>query len=257
VGDDGDNILWGNAGDDLMDGRAGVDWVSYFATSVAPGIIVNDPGPVEVDLAAETGIDHADGSDDRLVDLEAVLGSLGDDVLLGGGGENLLLGEEGNDHVDGRGGARDYVAGGPGDDELIGGPGKSDMASYTAEVAVSADLAAGTASTALGSDDLTGIEGIIGSFEGDALLGNGVRNWMFGRAGPDLILGRGGSDILDGEGGVEDVDGGGGIDFCLSVPNANCEESSLPPGVQAALEQIEDLEELAAKKKKGIKKFKK
>ncbi|HEX2030664.1 MAG TPA: calcium-binding protein [Actinomycetota bacterium] len=256
VGDDGDNILVGNAGDDLLDGRAGVDWVSYFSTTLEGGATIANPGPVEADLAAETATDHFSGDVDRLLEMEAILGSVGDDVFRGAGGANLLLGDEGDDLLDGRGG-RDYLNGGPGADGLFGGKGKSDTSSYSDGPAVTADLAARSATTVEGGDELAGIEAIVGSGSGDTILGNGARNWIFGGPGPDLIFGRGGSDILDGEGGKDEVDGGAGTDYCLSKPNERCEASSLPPAVQAALDRIKELEDLAAKKKKGIKSFKK
>ena len=256
VGDDGDNILVGNAGDDLLDGRAGVDWVSYFSTTAPGGATITNPGPVEVDLAAETGIDHFAGDEDRLVDVEAVLGSVGDDVFRGAGGANLLLGDEGDDLLDGRGG-RDYLNGGPGADDLLGGKGRSDTSSYSDGPPVTVDLAAGSATTGEGTDALTGVEAVVGSSGGDTIRGNAIRNWIFGGPGPDLIFGRRGSDVLDGEAGKDHLDGGPGKDYCLSTPNVRCEESSLPPAVQKALAQIKALEDLAAKKKKGIKSFKK
>jgi Ca2+-binding RTX toxin-like protein len=256
VGDDADNVLIGNGGDDLLDGDAGLDWVSYFSTTVAQGVTIENPGPVAVDLAAGTGVDHSGGDQDTLVDLEAVLGSFGDDVIRGHGGEDILLGEDGDDLLAGRAGP-DYMAGGPGDDQLLGGKGKRDAVSYSAGPAVTVDVAQGSATSAEGTDQLSSIEAVLGSDSGDTLRGDGARNWLFGGSGADVLFGRAGSDILDGEKGKDHVDGGAGTDYCLDEPNVRCEESDLPPAVQKALKQIKELESVAAKKKKGIKSFKK
>jgi Ca2+-binding RTX toxin-like protein len=117
------DFLQGGAGDDVLDGRGGVDKVSYRLHG----------RPVRVDLAAGTAVSTGHERD-RLRSIEQVEGGDGDDVLRGGSGPNLLQGLGGDDVLDGRGGD-DVLAGsdgsdakGPPDRDLLrGGPGRDTL----------------------------------------------------------------------------------------------------------------------------------
>lgn len=117
-GEDGDDRLLGDAGRDRLSGGAGADWLDGgdgfdFATWEEA------PAGVAVDLAAGTGSrGWAEG--DRLVSVEALLGSAFGDRLSGDDGVNLIRGGAGNDVIAGRGG-NDVLDGGDGADIFVFG----------------------------------------------------------------------------------------------------------------------------------------
>ncbi|HEY1179900.1 MAG TPA: calcium-binding protein, partial [Phytomonospora sp.] len=109
-GGTGADVLVGGEGDDLMVGGEGVDRASYFV----------GPGGVAVDLGAGTAVGVGL---DRLVGVEDVDGSAGDDILQGDAGVNALRGFAGVDSLNGRAGD-DTLDGGQGDDIVTGGAGQ-------------------------------------------------------------------------------------------------------------------------------------
>jgi RTX calcium-binding nonapeptide repeat (4 copies) len=162
--------------------------------------------------------------DDHLVGTgkdDVIVGLGGNDTILGGAGYDLTCAGRGDDIVK-AGGGHDDSAGGPGDDEIFangsGGPGEVDAmignggndvfhgGPGTAAVdfdfalgAVSADLAAGTA-TGEGNDTLRHIDFLVGSRFDDILGGTNGFNIIAGGGGSDRISGRRGPDFLSGEG---------------------------------------------------------
>ena len=133
----------------------------------------------------------------------------GNDTITGGGGNDLIFGDTGIGIVSGMGefasvtGGNDVLDGRGGDDTIIGGAG-IDTVVFSLDQAVHVNLngIVGTAAVAgnlveavgQGSDQLDGIENIIGSSRDDMLIGNGVFNVIEGGAGADMINGGGGSD---------------------------------------------------------------
>ena len=112
-GGTGNDRLFGNAGNDLINGEGGDDFVDYSGSS----------GAVQVDLtdtALPIGGTGVGEGNDRLLNIENVLGSNLDDTLLGSSGDNLLNGALGNDSIDG-GGGNDTLVGGEGDDNFTVG----------------------------------------------------------------------------------------------------------------------------------------
>jgi hypothetical protein len=96
----------------------------------------------------------------------------------------------------------DTLAGGLGDDTLIGGDGTADFASYanasgTIEATLSNTTDAGVAEGGDGSDQLFGIEGLIGGNSNDTLIGNSSANTLYGGDGVDSLVGGGDNDWLD------------------------------------------------------------
>lgn len=233
-GGDGDDLIEGGGGDDLIDGGAGVDTVSY----------ANAPGAVVVNLSVNgynaTGID----GQDRIVNVENVIGSGFDDVIIGGSAANRLEGGDGNDRLEGRGGT-DILIGGAGADVMIGG-GNADMMiggqgndSYYVDhvgdqiaegpdggydsVFASVDFWLGDFIDALwlqGDLDLSGH----GNALANLLQGNDGDNILDGLEGEDRLVGAGGDDVLNGGAGDDllepgtgndTVDGGAGFDTLL------------------------------------------
>jgi len=118
VGSNFDDMLTGNAGDnnfiamlgdDVIDGGAGFDGAEH-------NFLFD---PVTVDLAL--GTSSGQGSD-QLLSIEAVGGTIGEDLLLGSDGPDSLTGRAGDDRIEGRG-ANDDLAGNEGEDFLDGGDG--------------------------------------------------------------------------------------------------------------------------------------
>lgn len=211
------NIIFGTTGNDIVDGRGGIDYVLYaFATS-----------PVTIDLSTDTVTGYGTT---QLIGIEGAMGSYLDDVLIGDAENNALFGLDGDDEFHG-GAGDDWLLGGLDDDLIDGGPGTFDLAdfSFSATQGVDADLSTGVA-IGEGVDTLVGVEALYGSAFGDALIGDGLANVIYGDAGDDLIQGREGDDGLDGGPGNNQVDGGPGTDSCFAATTpTSCESADRPP----------------------------
>ncbi|RYF83001.1 MAG: hypothetical protein EOO29_05010 [Comamonadaceae bacterium] len=83
-------IFRGREGNDMIDGRGGVDQVRY--DNSASGVVI--------DLATEIASDGFGGTD-TLRNIEEVRGSAHDDQITGGGSAELFYGNAGNDVIDG------------------------------------------------------------------------------------------------------------------------------------------------------------
>jgi glucose/arabinose dehydrogenase/PKD repeat protein len=155
---------------------------------------------------------------------ETISGTSGDDVICARGGNDTVNGLGGNDTLKGEAG-NDRLLGGAGDDALDGGLG-TDTASYAPSLtAVTASLAANSA-TGEGSDTFLGVENLLGSSKADKLTGSGANNRLTGGggndtenggAGNDTLVGSGGADTLDSVDGVsgnDSLNGGAGTDTC-------------------------------------------
>lgn len=106
---EGDDILAGLDGDDVIDGGDGNDTAAYDTALCC----------VRADLLEGTA--SGQGAD-RLISIESLIGSQGDDVLRGTYGPNVLDGLGGTDLLYGQGGG-DTLLGGFGDDYLATGGG--------------------------------------------------------------------------------------------------------------------------------------
>jgi len=135
---------------------------------------------------------------------DQMLGTAGNDTLNGGAGNDTLLGGAGND----------TLIGGAGNDRLDGGLGL-DVASYadlTTTLYIDFTQFSGTLTTALGTDTLISIEGIIGGSGDDEIKGDIGANYFEGGAGNDFLGGGGGNDTLLGGAGNDGLAGGDGND---------------------------------------------
>jgi Ca2+-binding RTX toxin-like protein len=238
TGSDFNDTLTGNAGDNVLDGGAGTDTVSYSSAS----------GAVSVALTASGGSSTGAGGNDTLMSIENVVGSDFNDTLTGNAGANTLDGGAGTDTVSyanasggvsvtltaaggsatGAGGndtlvSIENVAGSGFNDVLMGnanantldGGAGTDTVSYanaTGGVTVTLTATGGSATGAGGSDTLASIENVTGSGFTDTLIGNAGANMIDGGAGNDNLQGSGGDDILIGGQGADTIDGGTGLD---------------------------------------------
>ncbi len=168
---------------------------------------------------------------DMLGGADTVIAGSGNDTIFGGDGNDRLFGGAGNDLLYGGAGA-DSLVGGAGndtlfggtnpnnaDDTLIGGTGFDYVSYASASGAVTVNLATGRATGADGNDQISQVEGVIGSAFNDVITGDGGANNLRGLAGNDTIDGGGGNDTIEGGLGNDSLVGGAGNDT-LSFDNA-------------------------------------
>ncbi len=163
VGNDGNDTLVGGPGNDTLDGGAGYDYILYSDTG----------GTVDLSLAVTTAQNTGAGGTDTLLNIEGVLGGIGNDRFVGSTADNLLDGASGSDNLFGLGG-NDTLLGQLGNDVLNGGGGN--------------DFLVG----GFGLDNLNGGPG------DDTLDGGSLNDQLIGGTGADLIDGGPGRDILVG-----------------------------------------------------------
>lgn len=132
--------------------------------------------------------------------------------LLGGFGNDSVSGTDFSDTMNG-GAGNDTLIGGAGADILIGGDGL-DWAIYDGNEGVTVNMANPALSTGEASGDrFTGIEGLIGTWEADILIGDSRNNGLRGMYGDDTLTGGVGNDSLDGGRGYDRLLGGKGNDI--------------------------------------------
>ena len=209
----------GRQGNDLIDGKGGIDWVDYLRSTSG----------VNVNLATGVAQDGY-GTTDTLANIEDVRGSRDfNDLITGNGGNNSLEGLGGNDTLIG-GGGDDTLLGGAGNDSIVGDAGID-------TVAFAGNFADYTVSYNAVTERFTVVDGVagrdgndtVGSVEflqfadgtrtaaslgaGNQLLtGTAGDDTLTGGAGNDTLLGLGGNDWLEGGPGDDSLDGGTGVD---------------------------------------------
>lgn len=185
-GERGDDLLEGGAGDgDFLDGGLGTDTSSYEGSSTA----------VTVDLSKfEGGASGGDAEGDRLFSIENLIGSDHADTLTGSDEDNV-------------------IEGGDGGDNLVGGEGNDTVSYASSDASVTVNLSSDTTSGGdAAGDTITGFENVIGSDHNDALTGDAEVNTLTGGLGNDTLSGNAGDDVLIGEEGADNLSGGDGND---------------------------------------------
>ncbi|MEA1071104.1 M10 family metallopeptidase [Sphingomonas sp. LY160] len=205
VGDANANVVEGGLGDDFLDGRDGVDTVSYRGST---GVTVN----LATTTAQNTGIGI-----DTIVNFENVRTGSGSDNITGDANANVFF----------DGGGADIYNGADGSDTV-------DYSAATSTVVVNLNtLTAQNTGTSGGLDTLTNIENLVGaasfsnSLTGNALanrlVGGALTDTIVGGAGDDVVIGGGGNDTLFGDNngtlsaqeGNDILEGGAGNDFIV------------------------------------------
>jgi Ca2+-binding RTX toxin-like protein len=202
------DTIMASSGDDTYDGGRGTDTLDFSAMS--SGVIV--------DLAAGTATGPGN---QKLIAIENVVGSSGDDVITGNSGANVINAGDGDDVVDGGAGndrmtgvagddiliggaGNDRVSGGDGNDVIIGGAGNDtydggagyDVLDYSE--ATSPIVVTNGRVTGMGSDRYSNIEKVIGSSFADSFSGGRNADTFDGGAGNDVFRGFEGSDFFTG-----------------------------------------------------------
>ncbi|MGV9008957.1 beta strand repeat-containing protein [Brevundimonas sp.] len=146
-------------------------------------------------------------------------GGQGNDTITGGDAGDFLVGGAGNDSLFGNAGADTFI-GGTGNDIINGGDG-IDTANYSGATAgiVARTFGGNTSDGQGGTDQLIGIEKVIGSAFNDVIVGGVENNDFTGGLGSDVLAGRDGNDVLrGGAGDANELIGGLGDDiYVVSV----------------------------------------
>lgn len=183
-----DDTIKGASGDDEIYGMAGDD--------------VIDAGSGDDEVWGNSGDDEIIGGSGR----DTLKGGKGDDVIYGNNGIDELHGDSGDDTLDG-GGGDDSIYGGSGDDTIMSSTGDdyihggsgidtldfSNLTNRGANIDLHAHEAYGR-----GSDEVWGIENIIGTKKDDTLIGDKRDNDIDGGKKDDFIRGWTGDDTLTG-----------------------------------------------------------
>lgn len=173
-GGDGADVLFGGVGDDILIGGLGSDTL-YGGTGIDLADFSSSSNALNINLLSGTATGQGN---DRLFDIENIVGSRFNDTIVGNDVTNVIRGGRGNDVIDGGGGL--------------------DWADYTkANAPVTVNLANGTASGGDGSDALAAIEGVLGSAFADSFIGSATNDRFMGNAGADTIDGAVGYDFAE------------------------------------------------------------
>lgn len=141
-------------------------------------------------------------SADLLISIERFVGTSGDDKLAGSAANEIFVPREGVNIVQG-GGGFDYLS-----YENL-----SLLNPYGVGEGVNVDLGAQRATLFAVDSTIIGIEGVLGSIFSDQVAGDAVANRIAGGEGNDALDGRDGKDELDGGDGNDIIVGGEGDDL--------------------------------------------
>jgi len=194
IGSDFNDTLSGTIGNNVIDGGAGVDTVSYLNAATAG---------VKVSLAV-TGAQNTVGSgSDTLINVENLTGSAFDDTLTGNAGNNVLNGGSGADVLTGGDGNDTYVVDNVGDlvIETSTNPSQIDTVQSSITYSLPPNLE---------NLQLTGSTNING-------IGNSLDNTISGNTGNNVLDGAGGVNTVSYQfGGLPGV--GVTVDLSLTTP---------------------------------------
>ena len=189
------NILFANAGNNTLDGKAGTDSVSYVYSGAA----------VVVDLS-KTGAQATGGSGaDTLVSIENLYGSQFNDTLSGNIGNNYINGNAGADQMSGGLGNDTYVVDNIGDKVQEAVNAGTDTVQSNISYILGDNL---ENLTLLGGAAINGT----GNSLNNVMTGNSANNILDGAAGDDKLDGGAGADTLLGGLGNDTLMGGDGAD---------------------------------------------
>jgi Ca2+-binding RTX toxin-like protein len=247
VGSDLANVLDGGPGADDLDGRGGIDTVSYASRAQRVAVSLDGTANDGLDVNGDKISMSVEEGDNVRPSIENVVTGPGDDYLAGSNAVNKLEGGAGGDSILGLGGADTILAGSGDDPALDGGVGAdlvdgglgTDTAVYSSRgqsVAVSLDGLGndGTDLTLDGvseeNDNVITTENVVGGSGNDVLAGSSIPNQLDGGPGNDTLHGDSagspggladgdaltggpGADNLHGRAGDDQLTGGPGADF--------------------------------------------
>ncbi|MBK1641818.1 hypothetical protein CKO12_08040 [Chromatium okenii] len=168
------NVLTAGAGDNILDGDAGIDTVSYVDATAA----------VTVNLAIGSAQETGGSGTDTLRNIENLTGSHHDDILIGTAAANILTGNRGADVLIGRDGADIYYIDNAGD--------------LVVETSASGGIDTVYSGLAAYTVPLNVENGRINANSSANLTGNVLDNTLIGGAGANVLSGGAGNDTLTG-----------------------------------------------------------
>ncbi len=189
IGGTGNDVFHGGTGHNTIDGGAGFDTMDYSDRYKAVSVVLQGTATASVSVGGVV--------EDKLLHIEAIIGSGQNDALVGDALNNRFRGMAGSDWINGRAG-RDTA----------------DYSDKTKSVAVSLDGSdvVGVTVGGVAEDKIKNIENLTGGSAGDRLTGDWLANAIAGRSGIDTIDGSEGNDTIDGGGGSDILTGGLGVD---------------------------------------------
>lgn len=174
IGNALDNVLTAGAGDNVLDGDAGIDTVSYVDATAA----------VTINLAIGSAQETGGSGTDTLRNIENLTGSHHDDILIGTAAANILTGNRGADVLIGRDGADIYYIDNAGD--------------LVVETSASGGIDTVYSGLAAYTLPLNVENGRINASSSANLTGNVLDNTLIGGAGANVLSGGAGNDTLTG-----------------------------------------------------------
>ncbi|MDP2902113.1 MAG: DUF4347 domain-containing protein [Methylovulum sp.] len=205
-GNGGNDTIDGGGDNDTIDGGAGNDTADYSSYSAIIKVALNEGGDVDVDVAGNN-------NDDKIRNIENIIGGSGNDSITGDGLDNILTGNNGTDTINGGDGNDTLDGGNAGNDIIDGGAGNDtlDYSSYAATLSVTLNgstqvtvSVTDPSNTGLANDDkIKNIENFIGGSLNDTITGDSVANILTGNAGADSLTGDEGADMLTGGAGAD------------------------------------------------------
>ncbi len=223
-GNSGNNIITGNAGDNIFDSAGGLDTLigglgndTYKISPIDIVIELADQG--NDTLEADFAIDLANFPNFENVTLKGPfeIGAVGDafdNVLAGNSQRNKLEGNDGNDTLITNGGV-DALFGGNGDDTYVIGADAPTIDDVSGNDTVASTISRSLANfSGLENLRLDGIANIdaTGDANANKLTGNSSNNALYGGEGVDFLYGGGGNDTLIGGADIDTLAGGAGDD---------------------------------------------
>ena len=198
IGSRANDVLAGNAGNNILDGGLGIDTVSYASATAG----------IKISLALTSAQATIGAGTDTLRGFENIIGSDFNDILIGSSLANSLEGGAGNDTLDGGLGV-DVMIGGTGDDtyivdnvfDLVDESTGDGIDLLKSSISFNLSAALGDVENLL----LTGSAALIGT-------GNHLSNVITGNGGANILFGLAGDDTLDGGLGNDTMYGGTGDD---------------------------------------------
>lgn len=186
-GSAGDDILDGGAGKNVLDGGDGFDTASYASASAA----------VKVALGTEAFQKINANITDRLLNIEAVIGSDYADTLVGSAADESFFGGSGND----------IFWASEGHDRIDGGEGvdTANFTRWTDDLTLSLATSGAQVTGAMDDVRLSGIEILLSGSGEDRLTASALGSTIDGGAGDDIILSGTGNDTLMGGAGIDMV----------------------------------------------------
>ncbi len=219
TGNASNNVLTGTSSDDNIDGGAGNDTIDGAGNGTYGDEISFSGATTGVTVNLTTGVaSDGQGGIDVVSNIEHINGTRFNDRLTGSSVTNWFRPGAGDDTVDGMGG--------------------KDVVMYEdASAGVTVNLQTGQATgTSIGTDSLTSIEAVHGSYYNDRITLSNSDGYVFARAGNDIITGGSSGEYINPGSGSDTVDGGGGDD---QVDFGDDTYDSLGAGTRGATANLE------------------